>query len=302
MNISHLKDQCMHLQVDKNQENKSNAALQIQSGLKDRDQSTFHYADNRREATSLGKLQELANKSPKVSQLKSFQDITNYTQSNQIAQLQAFVDNSYSDQQPIKIKEDHPLNEVKRESSPVSEMDIIQCMKISEKGKPDETVKRSSIGFTKEFLGKHVAQNESEAKQKTINRQGNKWDPMGSKNTVAKPENWLTALDEADELSVKDYMGTPQVHQTTSMPVWTIDVGERANRKNKNVVTSIDRDGNEVKKRGVDLSEEEWGVLGGAFISEDLKLKEEETDIHFTAEIKKDPEIGTHLLINHTGS
>tara|TARA_A100001015_G_C14915286_1_gene682085 strand:- start:30 stop:812 length:783 start_codon:yes stop_codon:yes gene_type:complete len=257
----------MHEQVDKKQENKSKADLQIHSGLKDRDQSTFHYAYNRREATSLGKLQELANKSPKVSQLKSFQDIANHTQSNQITQLQAFVDNSYSDQQPIKKNEDHPLNEVKRESSPVSEMDIIQCVKISEKGKPDETVKRSSIGFTKVFLGKHVAQNESEAKQKTINRQGYKWDPMGSKNTVAKPEDWLTALDKADELSVTNFKGTPQVHQTTSMPVWSIDVGERANRKEKDVVTSIDRDGNEVEKRGVDLSEEEWRVLGGAFIS-----------------------------------
>ncbi len=78
----------MHAQVDRKQENKSKAASQIQSRLKDRDQSTFQYADNRREATSLGKLQELANNSP---------------QAKQAAQLQAIADNhSDQHQQPIQ--------------------------------------------------------------------------------------------------------------------------------------------------------------------------------------------------------
>ncbi|AEV31740.1 hypothetical protein Oweho_0727 [Owenweeksia hongkongensis DSM 17368] len=67
----------MNTHTDKTQENKSQsvsaASPQMQSG----DESTFHFVDNRPEAIAQRKLKEMANNSPKVKQLKAFQDITN---------------------------------------------------------------------------------------------------------------------------------------------------------------------------------------------------------------------------------
>jgi hypothetical protein len=294
----------MNSHADKTQENKSQSRDSARSQKQSANASTFQFEDSRPDLIVQRKLKEMTDKSPQSSQLNAFQNMaTNSQNVKQVTQLQAKA-NTYSSQQnqPIQKKEARLVKEEESEFSPLSESSTIQRVKITEEGAADENVKRSYIGFTKVFLGKHVAQNEAEAKQNTISRQSNQRDPMGLKNTIAKPENWLTALDEADTLPVKDFKGTPQVEQSTSMPVWTANVGERANRKSKDAVTSIDSDGNENKKKGTDLSEEEWGLLGGAFISEDITIKEEEIDVHFTAEIKKDPKIGTHLLINHTGA
>lgn len=67
-------------------------------------ESTFQFADNRHETVAQMKLQEMANNSSQVSQLRAFQDMANNSsQVKQAAQLQAMVDN-YSAQQSQAIQ------------------------------------------------------------------------------------------------------------------------------------------------------------------------------------------------------
>lgn len=77
----------MHTHADKTNENKkqsvSNGDSQMQSG----GQATFEFEDNRPEAVAQRKLQEIANNSPQVSQLKAFQNMANNIQSKQSIQL-----------------------------------------------------------------------------------------------------------------------------------------------------------------------------------------------------------------------
>jgi hypothetical protein len=83
----------MSTHADKTQENKSQsvsaASPQVQSG----GESTFQFVDNRPEAVTQRKLQEITNNSP---------------QTNKAAQLQAMADNASSQQQqPIQKKENN---------------------------------------------------------------------------------------------------------------------------------------------------------------------------------------------------
>jgi hypothetical protein len=99
----------MNTHVDKTQENKSqsvaNSVVQKQSG----NGSAFQFIDNRSEAVTQRKSQEIANNSSQVSQLRASQDIANNSgHAEQVAQLQPMVDNASSQQQePTQKKENN---------------------------------------------------------------------------------------------------------------------------------------------------------------------------------------------------
>jgi hypothetical protein len=63
----------MYEQVAKTQENKSQSATKAFSQRQNSSDSTFQFVDNRPEAIQMQKLQELANNSPQVKQLRAFQ-------------------------------------------------------------------------------------------------------------------------------------------------------------------------------------------------------------------------------------
>jgi hypothetical protein len=72
--------------------------------------STFNFVDTRSEAITQRKLQEIANNSPRVSQLKAFQDMADKSpQVNHIARLRATADNYSAQRQqpPIQKKENN---------------------------------------------------------------------------------------------------------------------------------------------------------------------------------------------------
>jgi hypothetical protein len=62
----------MNTHADKTQENKSQAVSAVDSQMQSSGVATFQFADNRPEAIAQRKLQEMANNSPQVSQLKAF--------------------------------------------------------------------------------------------------------------------------------------------------------------------------------------------------------------------------------------
>ena len=91
----------MNIHANKSQENKSQSVSNIESQNQSGAESTFQPVDNRVEAVAQRKLQDLANNSQQVSQLKSFQEMANnspHTQqaiqlksgSNNVVQLGAF--------------------------------------------------------------------------------------------------------------------------------------------------------------------------------------------------------------------
>ena len=90
--------------LDKKSKSASNAGSQMQAV----GESTFQFVDNRHEAIAQMKLQELAENSPRVSQLRAFQDsANNSTQFSKVAQLQAMADNNSAQQQPIQKKKNN---------------------------------------------------------------------------------------------------------------------------------------------------------------------------------------------------
>ncbi|MEM9276790.1 MAG: hypothetical protein AAGA80_28205, partial [Cyanobacteria bacterium P01_F01_bin.143] len=67
----------MNTHADKTQENKSQSVANAISQKKGSGESTFKFVDNRPEAIAQRKLQEMANNSPQVAQLRAFQNIAN---------------------------------------------------------------------------------------------------------------------------------------------------------------------------------------------------------------------------------
>jgi hypothetical protein len=67
----------MNTHADKTQENKSRSVSATGSQMQSGGKSTFQFVDNRPEAIAQRKLQEMANNSPQVSQLRAFQKMLN---------------------------------------------------------------------------------------------------------------------------------------------------------------------------------------------------------------------------------
>ena len=99
----------MNTHADKTQDNKSQSVANAISQKQSSGESTFQFVDNQPEAIAQRKLQEMANNSLRVMQLKAFQDMANNSpQAKQAAQLQSMADNySAQEQQPIQKKENN---------------------------------------------------------------------------------------------------------------------------------------------------------------------------------------------------
>jgi hypothetical protein len=100
----------MSTHKDQTQEHKSQSFLDNKSQVQKNGGSTFNFVDTRSEAITQRKLQEIANNSPRVSQLKAFQDMADKSpQVNHIARLRATADNysAQRQQQPIQKKENN---------------------------------------------------------------------------------------------------------------------------------------------------------------------------------------------------
>ncbi len=96
----------MNTHADKNQENKSQSVPTSESQIQGGADFTFLFADISPEAVVQKKLQEIANNSSQVSQLRAYQDIANNSpQTKHTTQLQAMVDNhSRRPHQPIQLE------------------------------------------------------------------------------------------------------------------------------------------------------------------------------------------------------
>lgn len=87
----------MNTHADKTQENKNQSLFNETSHKQNGSNSTFQFVDNRPEAIAQRKLQEMANNSQQVSQLKAFQGMANNdSQAKETVQLQAMADNKTS--------------------------------------------------------------------------------------------------------------------------------------------------------------------------------------------------------------
>jgi hypothetical protein len=101
----------MSTHADKTQENKSQSISNGESKMHSNGESTFQFVDNRSEATAQRKLQDMANESPHVSQLRALQYMANNSKNAQQAvQLLATSNNNSAQQQePIQKKENNTV-------------------------------------------------------------------------------------------------------------------------------------------------------------------------------------------------
>jgi hypothetical protein len=99
----------MHTHADKTQENKSQSVANTVPQKQNGGETTFQFVDNRPEAVTQRKSQEIANNSPQVSQLRASQDMANNSaHAEQVAQLQPMAHNASSQQQePTQKKENN---------------------------------------------------------------------------------------------------------------------------------------------------------------------------------------------------
>jgi len=98
----------MSTYADKTQENNSQSVANGEFQMQSSSESTLQFVDDRPEAVAQLKLQEMANNSSKVSQLRVLQDMTNnIPQTLQAAQLQAMADNHSAQQQTVQKKENN---------------------------------------------------------------------------------------------------------------------------------------------------------------------------------------------------
>lgn len=98
----------MSTYADKTQENNSQSVANGEYQMRSSGESIFQFVDDRPEAIAQRKLQEMANNSSKVSQLRALQDMTNNSsQTLQAAQLQAMEDNHSAHQQTVQKKENN---------------------------------------------------------------------------------------------------------------------------------------------------------------------------------------------------
>lgn len=95
----------MQKYIDKNQENKSQSvASNIQKQTSN--DTTFQFMDNRRESIVQKKMQEMANNSSQMKQLRAIEEmVNNSTRSKQATQLQAIADKYSTQQYAIQKKE-----------------------------------------------------------------------------------------------------------------------------------------------------------------------------------------------------
>ncbi|MDC3285101.1 hypothetical protein OAU94_01515 [Flavobacteriaceae bacterium] len=104
----------MNTHADKTQENKSQSVANTVSQKQSNGKSTFQFVDNRPDAVAQLKLQEVANNSPQVKQLKALQNLANSNQENsQVTQLK-----SISSEMPIQMI-NWPWSKKKKEQEPL---------------------------------------------------------------------------------------------------------------------------------------------------------------------------------------
>jgi hypothetical protein len=83
----------MSSHADQTEENKSESVASAVSKMQTSSEPTFEFVDNRQEAVAQRKLQNVADSSPQVSQLKSFQEMAdNSFHAKQVTQLQGSAD------------------------------------------------------------------------------------------------------------------------------------------------------------------------------------------------------------------
>lgn len=99
----------MNTHADKTQESKSQSVANTHTQQQSGGEPTFKFVDNRSEAITQRKLQEIADNSQQAKQLNFFQEIANNNpQARQAAQLHAMANNySSQQQQPIQKKENN---------------------------------------------------------------------------------------------------------------------------------------------------------------------------------------------------
>jgi hypothetical protein len=99
----------MNAHADQTQENESQVVSAMDSQMQSGGEATFQFVDNRAETVAQMKLQEMANNSPQVSQLRAFQEMANNSaKAKKTAQLQAIADKHSARQQvPIQKKENN---------------------------------------------------------------------------------------------------------------------------------------------------------------------------------------------------
>ena len=99
----------MNTHADKTQENQSQSVSRGKSRMLKDDESTYQFVDNKPEAVTQRRMQEMANSSPQALHLRAFKDMANNSlQSKQAAPLQAMTNEHSTQQQPlIKKKENN---------------------------------------------------------------------------------------------------------------------------------------------------------------------------------------------------
>lgn len=99
----------MNSHADKTQENKNQSVANGFAQMEESSESAFQFVDNRPTAISQRKVQETANNSSKISQLRAFQEMANNSpQAKQTIQLQDIADSPSSEQeQPVTKKENN---------------------------------------------------------------------------------------------------------------------------------------------------------------------------------------------------
>ena len=99
----------MSTHADQTQENQSQAVSAVDFQVQSGSEATVQFVDNRNESIAQRKLQEMANSSSGVMQLKAFQDMANNSsQSTQAHQLQSMADKgSVQPQHALQNKENN---------------------------------------------------------------------------------------------------------------------------------------------------------------------------------------------------
>lgn len=95
----------MNTHANKTQHNKCQSGAYEKSQKKRSGVPTFQFIDNRREAIAQRQLQDMANSSPQVSQLRAFQEITK--SENEVAQL-----THYTSGDPVYMDDDDPESDL----------------------------------------------------------------------------------------------------------------------------------------------------------------------------------------------
>ena len=165
----------MNTHTAKTSETKSQANANSLPKLQANSESSVQFVDKRPEAIAQGEMHEMANNSPQVSQLKSFQAMANNSpQAKQTAQLQEMADNSASqNSQPIR-----------RENTPEE----------SERAKPRWDKIKSEVEKSGEFNSSETRANvmayleeEDPEMAKKVNSAGGAW--LANQMNLKNPED-----------------------------------------------------------------------------------------------------------------